>query len=287
MPENMNSIILDRDHADMLDRFLLPRAENSLILLSNSRAAGLVDRGAILQGTYAAFIADGEITGVAAHYWNGMIFLQAPDDPFALVSAALAASGRECTGITGPYEQVQNVLRGFLKTRPHPSFNSRDLLLSLDLDTLITPELLHGGGMTCRKPSDDEVPALVAMRIAFMQEHLGRALPPAMEREARNLVAWQQQTGNHWILETGGTIVATTAVSTGINGMVQVGGVFTLPEFRNRGFGRAVVAGSLLSLREHGVKRAILFTGQDMPAARRIYAALGFRQIGEYGLVIF
>jgi ribosomal protein S18 acetylase RimI-like enzyme len=279
--------ILSGNDASTLDRFLMARPESSLILLANSRSAGLVDRGEVFQGTYAAFQERGEITGVAAHYWNGMVFIQAPQDPFLLVSAALAASGRECTGIAGPYEQVQEVLPGFLKTRIRPSLNSRDTLLSLDLDALVIPDLLKEGAVTCRLPSDQEVPALITMRIAFMQEHFGRTLSPAMEKEAHELVSWQQQTGNHRVLEFRGSLVATAAVTTGSSGMVQVGGVYTLPEFRNRGFGRAVVAGSLLSLRERGIRKAILFTGKDMPAAQRMYWALGFRPIGEYGLVIF
>jgi len=69
--------------------------------------------------------------------------------------------------------------------------------------------------------------------------------------------------------------------------MVQVGGVYTLPKCRNRGYGRTVVAGSLLDAKAGGVKKAILFTGMNMEAAQRMYQALGFRPIGDYGLVIF
>lgn len=69
--------------------------------------------------------------------------------------------------------------------------------------------------------------------------------------------------------------------------MVQVGGVYTPPEFRNQGYARSVVAGSLLEAREKGVGRAILFTGTEMNAAKRCYESLGFTPAGDYGLVIF
>jgi predicted GNAT family acetyltransferase len=95
-----------------------------------------------------------------------------------------------------------------------------------------------------------------------------------------------QKTKSHWVLEADGRIVATTAVNAGVLEMVQVGGVYTLPGCRNRGYARSVVAGSLLELRDRGVKKAILFTGEDMPAARASCAALGFVPIGDYGLVI-
>src|SRR5262245_8996142 len=46
--------ILGPDDGALLESFLLPRIASSMILLANSRAAGLVDGGAYLHGTYAA-----------------------------------------------------------------------------------------------------------------------------------------------------------------------------------------------------------------------------------------
>src|SRR2546430_6073871 len=60
-----------------LAAFLAPRVESSMFLLANAHAAGLVDRGEALQGTYVAAREEGRIIGVAAHFWNGMLGLQA------------------------------------------------------------------------------------------------------------------------------------------------------------------------------------------------------------------
>jgi predicted GNAT family acetyltransferase len=35
-----------------------------------------------------------------------------------------------------------------------------------------------------------------------------------------------------------------------------------------------------------GVGRSILFTGRDNAAARRAYESIGYRRIGDYGLVV-
>ncbi len=280
-------IILSRKYTGMLNRFLMGRAESSLVMLANVRAGGLEDRGGTFQGTYAASVERGKITGVAAHYWNGMVFLQAGSDAPRLLHAAVTASGRACTGIAGPYDQVQEVLPELLQKHPHPAMNGRETLFSLDLDTIEIPALLQSGEVTCRHPSDEELPDVTGMRIAFMREHLGRDTDGPLEEEAREMVSYQHRTKAHWVLEKGGHIVATTAFNASIPGMVQIGGVFTLPECRNRGYGRTVVAGSLLDAKAHGVRKAILFTGVNMEAAQRMYRALGFRPIGEYGLVIF
>jgi GNAT superfamily N-acetyltransferase len=287
LPETGDPVILSQNHAGMLDRFLMTRAESSLILIANARSGDLEDRSGIFQGTYAAYRGGDDITGVAAHYWNGMVFFQAPENVSGLFHAVVTSSGRKCTGIAGPYDQVQQILPEILKKNPHPAMNGRDTLFSLSLDALIIPGVLEQCGVTCRHPADEEVPALADLRIAFMREHAGPAMRASLENEARELVNCQQQAGNLWVLEKAGKIVATSAVSAGIPEMVQLGGVYTLPGYRNRGYGGAVVAGSLIGMRARGVQKAILFTGTDMPAAQTMYRALGFRPIGEYGLVIF
>ena len=50
-----------------LERFLARHADVSMFLRSNLRRAGLVDRGAPYQGTYAAAFEGGEMVGAAAH----------------------------------------------------------------------------------------------------------------------------------------------------------------------------------------------------------------------------
>jgi GNAT superfamily N-acetyltransferase len=287
MASERETVILTGNDALALDRFLLPRAESSLVLLANARAAGLDYRGMALQGTYAAYRTRDGITGVAAHYWNGMVILQAPENAGELLRAVLAASGRACTGIAGPGEQVQEVLPAILATAPRPAMNSRDTLFSLDLDDLITPGTLQRGDPACRHPRGDELSDVAAMRIASLQEHLTGDTDASGLAGTGDLVRTQQDAGNLWVLESGGRIVATAAFSAAIPGVVQLGGVYTIPGYRNRGYGRAVVAGSLLEAKTRGVRKAILFTGTEMHAAQRMYRALGFRPIGEYGLVIF
>jgi predicted GNAT family acetyltransferase len=213
-----------------------------------------------------------------------MVFLQAPKNAAGLFNAVTAASGRDCAGIAGPYDQVQEVLPEIRKEYPAPTLNGREILFSLCLDDLVVPALLRQDGVTCRHPTDDEV--LINLRTAFMQETAGQDRE-SFRKEACDLVRAQQQKNNLWVLEAAGIIAATTAIGAEVSGMVQVGGVYTLPGYRSRGYGRVVVAGSLLEVRKRGAKKAILFTGTDMPAAQKVYRALGFRAIGEYGLVIF
>ncbi len=67
--------------------------------------------------------------------------------------------------------------------------------------------------------------------------------------------------------------------------IVQVGGVYTPPDFRGQGYARRAVALHLEQAREAGVREAILFAAN--PAASRAYEAIGFTQIGGYRIVNF
>jgi len=68
--------------------------------------------------------------------------------------------------------------------------------------------------------------------------------------------------------------------------IVQIGGVWTPPECRGRGYARSVVAGSLVAARTQGVARAVLFADPLNAAARAAYLSIGFAIVGDYGLVL-
>ena len=89
-----------------------------------------------------------------------------------------------------------------------------------------------------------------------------------------------------WILEHDGLRVSSTAFNAETAEYVQVGGVYTPPKLRSRGYARAIVAQSLLDARAAGAKRGVLFTGRDNSSAQRAYEALGFAYVGDYCILL-
>ncbi len=79
------------------------------------------------------------------------------------------------------------------------------------------------------------------------------------------------------MLERGGEPVAYAAYNAALPTCVQIGGVWTPPLLRSRGYARAAVAGALLAARERGVPRSVLFTEEDNHPAKAAYRALGYR----------
>jgi predicted GNAT family acetyltransferase len=272
--------ILRRGDEEALEAFLAPRAETSMFLRANARAGGLDDRGAPLQATYAAAIGQEGIVAVAAHCWNGVLLVQAPEHLREVVRAALTASGRSLRGISGPADQVRGA-RDALGVR-EAAIDDVDALFSLDLDALRVPAAL--ARLSLRRPRDDELAGLIAWREQYLVETGLSALGPSLHQDAKSGVELLQAKGDHWVLEDSGKAVAYTAFNARLPDIVQVGGVWTPPPLRGRGYARSAVAGSLLEARSAGVARAILFTSNAQAA--RAYQALGFARAGEYALLI-
>lgn len=278
----------ERDVAALAE-FLKPYTASSMFLRSNALRAGLVDHGSPLQGTYVAAVEGGSITGVAAHFWNGILVLQAPEVRAieTLARAAVSRAGRELKGLAGPYRQVETARAALgLSGRP-TAHDSAEKLYELDLAKLEVPRELAAGGLVCRAPRPDELDVVAAWRVDYCVETLGIPYSPELAATSRVEIVRLQQEGSQWIVVDRGRPVSYSAFNARLPDTVQVGGVWTPRELRGRGFGRAVVAGSLLEARSKGVRTGILFTGEDNRPARAAYEALGFRVVGDYALVIF
>jgi GNAT superfamily N-acetyltransferase len=277
--------LLGADDAADLETFLLPHRDASMFLRSNAQRAGLVFGGQPLQGTYVAAIDGGRIAGVAAHYWNGMLLVQAPDHAAALARACVEQSGRSVTGLGGPLSQVHHV-RAALDLLARPARADGDeWLYALDLIDLVVPAELTSGAVTCRPPAAGECEMLHEWRMAYDVESLGARDTPEQRASVRAYLDAQLADRNVWVAVADGRPVSLSAFNAALPDIVQLGGIYTPPDLRRRGFARAAVAGSLLAARARGVSRAVLFTPN--PHAAAAYEAVGFRRTGDYGIVLF
>ncbi len=269
-----------------LEAYLLPRIETSMFLLGNMRAAGLVDEGGALQGTYVAAWEGGEIVAVVAHYWNGNLIVQAPRHLEALCQAALEASGRGVAGVLGPAAQVEEAKVALDLAEEAIQMDETENLYSLALADLLVPEGLRTGRLSARRIRAGDVEQVTKWLVAFALEALGEDESPQLWERTRAGVERKREQGMTWILKDGGKPVSTSGFNTATAEAVQIGGVYTPPALRCRGYGRAAVAASLLDARSEGVEISILFTGVQNVPAQRSYEALGYRCVGDYRLIL-
>ncbi len=272
--------------AAALDAFLAQHADTSMFLRANARAAGLVDRGEPLQGTYVAAVEAGGIVGVAAHCWNGMVLVQAPAHVAAVAREAVRRSRRAVSGLSGPWDQVVAARQALGLGAARATKDSREELYVLNLTDLVLPPAVASGALRCRHPEERELELLTDWRARFAIEALGATDGPELRAASGAEVQAFRHRGADWLLLEGTTPLAYSVFNAMLPDIVQIGGVWTPPALRGRGYARGVVAGSLLAARKQGVRRAVLFADPLNAPARKAYLALGFRIVGDYGLVL-
>jgi len=270
--------------APLLEDFLSQRRDSSMFLRSNARTGGFDYTGGIYQALYAAAFHDGQITGVAGHYWHGMLVLQAPDEPAELARACVKWSARAVTGLCGPAAQVRAARTALGLDATPTALEGDEWLYALDLSELRVPAALSNSTVGWRPPRPDERDLLCEWRAAYDVEVLGAVDSPGQRRRAAELLDAQIAAGHAWVATVEDRPVSLSAFNAVLPDIVQLGGIYTPPELRGRGFAKVAVAASLLVAIERGATRAVLFTNN--PGAARSYEALGFRQVADYALVL-
>lgn len=268
----------------MLEDFLASHRDSSMFLRANARRAGLAYDGADFQAVYAAAFRDDRIVGVAAHCWNGMLLMQAPEEADAVAAACIEWSGRKVTGFAGPLEQVRRARLSLALADAPTALDGSEWLYALDLQDFVAPRARGSEALVCRPPRAEERQTLCAWRLAYDIETLGATDTVEQRQRSAAFLDAQIAEGNAWVAVSDDVPVSLSAINASLPDVVQLGGIYTPPSLRGRGHARAAVAASLLAARERGATRAVLFTKN--PSAVRTYEALGFRRIGDYALVL-
>jgi uncharacterized protein len=264
------------------------RSDTTMILRSNLNRAGLVFNGDLFEGTYVGAFEGGGLAGVVAHYWNDNLVLAGGPHTASLARHVVAVSGRRVRGLLGPYAETTKAQTA-LGLGP-PSHEGKEILFALDLAELVVPPALvaEPPRFEARTPNDSEMPMLLEWRMAYAAETMGIVDTAETRVQQEQTLRAFHASGDDVVLFDGGEPVAYTAFNATVRDMVQVGGVWTPPAVRGRGYARYAVASSLLRMRrDRSASKAILFTAENNVAAQKSYTALGFRVTGDYAIFLF
>lgn len=277
--------LLTPEDTRQLEAFLVSHRDSSMFLRSNARSGGIVYQGQPFQAVYAGAFRRGVMVGVVAHSQSGMVQVQAPEGVTELTRACMGWSGRQVTGFTGPLLQVREARVALHLETAATKLCADEGLYALNLSDLVVPLALSTGAIVCQAPAPKQRDALCAWRLAYDIEVLGATDTPEQRKRAADFLDWQIADGNAWVAMDRGAPVSLSAFNATLPDIVQLGGIYTPPELRGRGFAKAAVAASLLAARDRGASRAVLFT--NSPSAVRTYEALGFERVGDFSLVLF
>ena len=133
-----------------------------------------------------------------------------------------------------------------------------------------------------RLAGTDDLDLTVAWMNAFETEIMGR------EREdtARKLTAHRIEAGDVFLWDDNGPVSMAVVVRKSAHGAV-VGGVYTPPELRGRGYASCCVAGLSQAQLDAGKDYCALFTDLANPTSNHIYQMIGYQPICDFKHYVF
>ena len=260
-----------------IEAFLARHSDIAMFPLSNLALHGMAGGNDRAMRFWLAEDADG-ITDVLSMSEEGMVMPVCPTGALQGVRQALA--GLPLIGVVGQADQARPVITALrLADRP-TTLDHDEPHLAVNLADMVVPD---GPGELV--PTAD---APQGMILDWIYDYDTKALnvAPDIARQ-RGPVTYGRlmASGQHRVLMAGDRPLAMTGFNAFLPQIVQIGGVYTPPDLRNRGHARRAVALHLVEAKARGVQRAVLFASS--PAAIRAYEAIGFQRIGRWTLCLF
>ncbi len=262
-----------------IERFLLQHVQTSMFPLANLRDYGL--RGSDPRAVNMWLLGD-DPRAVFSITNEGMVLMQCPDCTDAEILAALALiRGRALFGLASEATQARRLMQLAGWERRPATLNSDEPGFSLELDQIVLPES-SGARLVPLNELDRGVTE--KWRTDYLIEAMDFDHHRASKQAATDWAAYTAR-DSHRVLLIEDQAVAMTGFNARLPDAVQIGGVYTPPELRGRGYARLAVALHLLEARAAGVNRAVLFAASD--SAARAYMAIGFKPAGQFSLILF
>ena len=250
--------LLPADESELLAVLRRDR-HNNLFLLGNLHSMGWDDPDLEYTGMY-----DGKrLVGVLMRFRANWALCDAGGSDFAAMARLIEAyptSARAITGENGLVSHLWDHIRRYEIYADHPSYYCA-------LETLIP----LSGVRPARRATEADMAGLVAL--------YAEAGEMARDKAGVRRVLAQ---GRFFVVEDGGQIVAAALTSSEAPDMAMIGGVFTPPHLRNRGYATACMVGLCRELLNEGIEPCLFY---DNPRAGSIYRRLGFHDIGMWRLL--
>lgn len=262
-----------------IDIFLSQHIQTSMFPLANLRDFGL--RGDDPRSVNI-WVLGGGPRAVFAITNEGMVLAQCPDCSDAELAAAIALiRGHKLFGLASEATRARRIMQlAGWEDRP-ATLNSDEPGFTLQLGDLVLPDTT-GARLVPLGDVERSIPE--AWRESYLVEAMDFA-PERAQMQAKKDIAIYAQRNSHRVLLVDDQPVAMTGFNARLPEVVQIGGVYTPPNLRGRGYARLAVALHLVEARNAGASRAVLFAASD--SAARAYMSIGFKPAGHFSLILF
>lgn len=139
----------------------------------------------------------------------------------------------------------------------------------------LSPDVKPQYDPAVRPARDEDLPVLNRWRRQYKEE---RGI--LFDADISAMIAMQRV----FVYEVENQVVAVSKIDIEINHIAEIGGVFTFPEFRNRGYGRKIVDDIAARIVQKDKIPVLQVDRENLPACH-LYERAGWRQMGELARV--
>lgn len=263
--------------------FLKEHENYTLFLLSNFESYGTTLTEAPYSGNFKLIRSQGRVVGVFCLTRKGNLLIESilQEPIFDIVIDACHQESMTLKGVVGNWNFCGPFWK-YLKTKQiiqKEIFTSKEILYSVDLynhDFLPQPNI--------RFLTEIDFVQWKPLRLDYLiEEGLpndltdGQLLDEFLDKAKKRIM---------WGLFLKNTLVSIADLNAKAFDLGQVGGVYTMPRFRQRGYSKSVMKQLLLDAKElHKIRKLIIFTGEQNFPAQKLYNSLGVSQIGYFALL--
>ncbi|HEY2809919.1 MAG TPA: GNAT family N-acetyltransferase [Rhabdochlamydiaceae bacterium] len=257
--------------------------EYALFLLSNLETYGLELSDALYSGTFKVVREGGQFAAAFCLTKKGTLLVHSDKKGVKIYDAIIQSCLEEKIPISGALGKwsfawaLWNALKqkGLIQKE---TFIEKEVLYTLDLKN---NSYLPDPDVRLMQARDFEM--WVKLREAYVQE---MGFPAISWEEMREEFMIKVAQKISWGLFIGDQLVAIADLNAHFADLGQLGGVYTVREFRKQGFSTRLVRHLVCDCKAlHRMRKLIIFTGENNLEARRVYESMGIIPYGEYALL--
>lgn len=285
MVKKIFSVEMVSEHNRELMVDFLKRHENySMFLLGNFENFGAALSESPYSGNYKLIRCSNEIVSVFCLTKKGSLLIQSVicEPIFEYVLASCLEESIPITCLVGDWDFC-NPFWEFLKQKgviQGKTFLSKEILYNLDLS-----KISHFSNPDARLLTADDFHQWKPLRLAYLQE---QAFPNDLNDEQLLQVFLKKCTQRIiWGYFFRDQLVSIADLNAKAFDLGQLGGVYTDPKFRKKGYSKAVILKLLSDIKDiHNIRKLIIFTGENNLPAQKLYESIGVNPVGEARLLI-
>jgi predicted GNAT family acetyltransferase len=266
---------------DIYIDFLYQHKETALLLLDNFQRYGAELGDEIYSGNFKVILDNDGVCAIFSLTRSGNLLIQSDkkQDYSAIIYESCLYEKIPITGFVGNWYDGENFWKYIQKVNPKiKSKNlSKEKLYSLDLSE--TSGVQHPDVCFLTVQDFDR---WYELDHAYSEE---KVLPRPGTIDQHRHHFEQKVLDKLWWGYYETTVGCLNAY---IDGIAQIGGVYTHPSHRRKGHAKKLMEKIIAdSYHIHNIHTLILFTGEDNIPAQKLYEALGFVPIGYFGLLFW